>query len=740
MADNVSVPSGSGAVNVIVAADEVTDATLGTVHVQYNKIMDGTLDSTTKLAVKTTSPTTSDGAAVVALSPNSVHISDITVTGTIAASGDVVVLALGGARGASLFIPSSTTLIATLQVKASFDGGTTYSYLCPLDTGNLSTNSTTVSAIAALAVGVAIHVPSGATHIRVFALSYSSGTATINLRANDGGTTVSIGSVILGGGGSTIGSAKIMDAAGSNQGTVKAGNSVPAASDTALVVAVSPNSPRQPDVSTTATLGALSATVTLALAGAHGMSFSIPASTTLNGTIVIHASFDGGTTYVYTCYLDTGSGVALATSLNVLSGNAVGVAIQIPVGATHIQAIVTAYTSGTCTAMLRTNDGGTGVNGTQPPITLAAGSATVGSVQLTDANSHIASIKAASNAPLSTDTSLVVAMSPNSTTFIQGVQGVRTAGTITTAASVVGPITATGYNIFTVTISGTYTGVTAVFEATDDDTNWFQLQAARTDSSIIETGPTLLTTTNRAWDVPIGGMTQFRVRATAYGTGTANIGVTPQTLPYDPAPAAGIANIAGVPISASFIAPVGSYGGQYALNTNPNSQQRATYHFTFRPGTSTLVSGSAARFAAIHHTGASTTTTKIRRVFVVPYANSIAGSYRLELQQFFSGSGGVTITRIGKPDSADPSPQTIGLEAMTQTTSSTGSLAAQTLLLPVLTGSVNYNPLILYDWQECGEAKPPQLRKGVQEGWCFTVTGANLSTIGVEVTMILTEE
>jgi hypothetical protein len=48
MADNVVVTAGTG---TTVAADEVVDGTLGTVKVQYVKIMDATLDSTTKAAV-----------------------------------------------------------------------------------------------------------------------------------------------------------------------------------------------------------------------------------------------------------------------------------------------------------------------------------------------------------------------------------------------------------------------------------------------------------------------------------------------------------------------------------------------------------------------------------------------------------------------------------------------------------------------------------------------------------------
>lgn len=48
MADNVQITPGAGNV---VAADEITDGTLGQVKVQYIKLMDGTLDSTNKAVV-----------------------------------------------------------------------------------------------------------------------------------------------------------------------------------------------------------------------------------------------------------------------------------------------------------------------------------------------------------------------------------------------------------------------------------------------------------------------------------------------------------------------------------------------------------------------------------------------------------------------------------------------------------------------------------------------------------------
>ena len=51
MADNVAITAGTG---TTIAADEVADGTLGTVKVQYVKLMDGTLDGTTKATVSGT--------------------------------------------------------------------------------------------------------------------------------------------------------------------------------------------------------------------------------------------------------------------------------------------------------------------------------------------------------------------------------------------------------------------------------------------------------------------------------------------------------------------------------------------------------------------------------------------------------------------------------------------------------------------------------------------------------------
>jgi hypothetical protein len=122
------------------------------------------------------------------------------------------------------------------------------------------------------------------------------------------------------------------------------------------------------------------------------------------------------------------------------------------------------------------------------------------------------------------------------TTIVQGQQSTLQSGTITTATSTVTNTGATNYNLATIAVTGTYAGVTAVFEGSPDGTNWFAIQGQQTDTGAAGTGFTTLTNTTRAWDVFIGAWTQIRVRATAWTSGTATILISMQTMPTEPVP------------------------------------------------------------------------------------------------------------------------------------------------------------------------------------------------------------
>lgn len=103
MADNVTLP-GTGS---SIATDEVTDGTLGTVQVQFAKIMDGTLDSTNKLIVD------SSGRAKVDASGVAVPVTDNSGSLTVDNAGTFAVQAT---------VAAGASTIAKAEDAASADG------------------------------------------------------------------------------------------------------------------------------------------------------------------------------------------------------------------------------------------------------------------------------------------------------------------------------------------------------------------------------------------------------------------------------------------------------------------------------------------------------------------------------------------------------------------------------------------------------------------------------------------
>lgn len=127
--------------------------------------------------------------------------------------------------------------------------------------------------------------------------------------------------------------------------------------------------------------------------------------------------------------------------------------------------------------------------------------------------------------------------------LVQGFQSSRSTGNITTASTTIPAVDVSNYNIVTVTIRGTHAGINLTFEASDDGgTNYFPVMAARTDIfSAAATSGVITSNASWAWDVPIGAFTHFRVRSTAWTSGTGVVGITAQSMPYEPVPTVGIA-------------------------------------------------------------------------------------------------------------------------------------------------------------------------------------------------------
>lgn len=113
-----------------------------------------------------------------------------------------------------------------------------------------------------------------------------------------------------------------------------------------------------------------------------------------------------------------------------------------------------------------------------------------------------------------------------------------TAGTLTAAAQSITATALGDMDGMLVTTSGTFTG-TVAFEASNDGTNWFAVLMNRASSVAQESTRALSGTTLEAWRANVSGFSQFRVRCSAYTSGTASITVQPCSGSFEP-PAATI--------------------------------------------------------------------------------------------------------------------------------------------------------------------------------------------------------
>lgn len=87
--------------------------------------------------------------------------------------------------------------------------------------------------------------------------------------------------------------------------------------------------------------------------------------------------------------------------------------------------------------------------------------------------------------------------------------------------------------------SGTYGSVAIAFEASIDGSNWHSIPATRADRTATETASGTLSNTARAWLVDVNGFKLFRVRATAYTSGSMSIAI--QLSQKDGVPLVGLA-------------------------------------------------------------------------------------------------------------------------------------------------------------------------------------------------------
>jgi hypothetical protein len=367
----------STTVSTIPAATVIATDQLATgEHVQYGKLMDGTLDGTTKVVATTSAPSASAGALVtrpllydangvaivqkaastapgstdpalvVALSPNSANSADTTTSGVFSSGASTLVAQLAGAANAALYMDGSSTFIGTVNVAGSVDGGV--SFTTTLFVGLGAAGSAPIS-LGGASAQTLIHIPAGVNAVKVTVQTYTSGTGTLSIRATNSGNPIS--ALLSTSFPASASSPQInvrATIAGTGGGTPAVANGTnPTFTDKALVVTNSPLSHPPFEWTDNAILAALNATIGSYDYGRGGASITIPTTSTLVGTLTPQVNMNGdGTTWTPTWFIDPNTGQVTRT-LTTVSGTAYSRSIFVPPGHYATRVIVTSYTSGT---------------------------------------------------------------------------------------------------------------------------------------------------------------------------------------------------------------------------------------------------------------------------------------------------------------------------------------------------------------------------------------------------------
>ena len=165
-----------------------------------------------------------------------------------------------------------------------------------------------------------------------------------------------------------------------------------------------------------------------------------------------------------------------------------------------------------------------------------------------------------------------------------------------------------------VTTAGTFSG-TVVFEVSIDGTNWYAIQMVRASAQISETSRALSGTTLEGWRANVSGWLQFRVRCSAYTSGTANINVIPTAMPFE-----------GIPTLSVTMSASSNVVGDVGLQVRANATGAASIHHVVSAASTgaAVIKASAGRVLGwnLSNTSASWRYVKLHNQTTTPTAGS----------------------------------------------------------------------------------------------------------------------
>ena len=158
-----------------------------------------------------------------------------------------------------------------------------------------------------------------------------------------------------------------------------------------------------------------------------------------------------------------------------------------------------------------------------------------------------------------------------------------TTGNITSATSTV-PLNVGRISNVMVYVAGTFAGVNFTFEGSLNSTNgtdgqWFAIQAVRSNANTIETTSGVLAAAPAyGWELSVNGLNWFRVRATAWTSGTATIQIQPGAYATEPIPAAQISGTQPVSFTQPALVAGAALIGDVGLQVRANATGAASIH------------------------------------------------------------------------------------------------------------------------------------------------------------------
>lgn len=294
------------------------------------------------------------------------------------------------------------------------------------------------------------------------------------------------------------------------------------------------------DVTASGTFAAVSQTLELTL-GEHS-AWSAQIEGTWLGSIQFQGQVDGvNWKPILGALAGIGTVDNFTTANAIYRGNASGL--------TKVRAIMTAYTSGSASVSLRASTATGAIFHNGPVLTQRRDADTTPAVD-------------GGNTPLFSDETGRLKVSTQAASFVD-ITGDITAIQATINTPVVGG-TVTGdvsrsSNIM-IFCTGTFAGVNVVFEGSLEaagETNWFAVQAVRSNANVIElTTGILAASPAYAWELSVNALSRFRVRATARTSGTQSWRFKQGTYATEPIPAVQVS--ATQPVSGTVTATVGT--------------------------------------------------------------------------------------------------------------------------------------------------------------------------------------